>query len=67
VAADVMELRYTACEDNKDFVLYTIVDGGHTWPGVPRMPERSVGKTTVSVHASEAMWDFFSRYRLAND
>lgn len=64
VAIDVTLTRYYGCVDNKSVVLYTIVDGGHTWPGVPRMPEAGAGKTTESVHASELMWTFFQQFRL---
>ena len=61
---DVLLTRYDDCEENAAVEFYTVKDGGHTWPGIPRMPERAVGKTAVSIHATEIMWDFFSRYTL---
>jgi polyhydroxybutyrate depolymerase len=64
VAADVVLTSYTDCENDSEVSLYTISDGGHTWPGVPRMPKWGVGKTTESIHATELMWEFFDRHRL---
>jgi polyhydroxybutyrate depolymerase len=63
VAADVVLTRYTDCENDSEVLLYTITDGGHTWPGIPRMPEWGAGKTTESIHATELMWEFFDKHR----
>jgi len=43
-------------------VLYTIINGGHTWPGgTPYLPERIVGATTKHINASKLIWEFFER------
>jgi polyhydroxybutyrate depolymerase len=58
---DVSGLRYTDCADDAEVVLYTIQDGGHTWPGGPRVD--FLGKTSTDIDASAMMWEFFQRYR----
>jgi polyhydroxybutyrate depolymerase len=63
VAADVVLTSYSNCEGDSEVLLYTVSDGGHTWPGVPRMPEWGAGKTTASIHATELMWEFFDSHR----
>lgn len=45
---------------------YTIVNGGHTWPGGWQyMPGFIVGKTTKNLNACQVMWDFFRQYRVS--
>ena len=43
-----------------DVLLYSILGGGHTWPGSLPMAPQIVGMTTQQVHASQVMWDFFA-------
>jgi polyhydroxybutyrate depolymerase len=46
---------------------YTIINGGHTWPGGWQyLPKLIVGKTTQNLNACEVIWDFFKQYRLQN-
>ncbi|MEP2736561.1 MAG: PHB depolymerase family esterase [Erythrobacter sp.] len=43
--------------------LYTIENGGHTWPsGLQYLGERIVGKTTRDIVAADEAWSFFSRF-----
>ncbi len=46
----------------QDVLLYTILGGGHTWPGATALPEYIVGMTTQQVNASELMWQFFASH-----
>ncbi len=64
VAADVTRRLYTSCADDADVVLYTIRDGGHTWPSGKPLPEWWVGPTSRGVDASDQMWTFFREHRL---
>jgi polyhydroxybutyrate depolymerase len=64
VAPDVTRVEYTSCADNAAVVLYTIKEGGHTWPGGKPMPEWLVGRTTRSVDATNQMWAFFREHPL---
>lgn len=63
VAADVVRRSWRDCR--ADVVFYTVLGGGHTWPGGRDLPEWFVGRTTRSIDASAAMWDFFRTKRLA--
>ncbi|HUJ14650.1 MAG TPA: PHB depolymerase family esterase [Thermoanaerobaculia bacterium] len=65
VASDVVRREYTACANNASVILYTIRDGGHTWPGGEPMPEWFVGRTTRSIDASALMWSFFREHPLS--
>lgn len=59
----VMMQVYSGCAPGGDVVFYDIVGGGHTWPGGRQyLPERTVGKTTRNLNASEAILDFFLRF-----
>ncbi len=66
LAVDYSALHYSDCADTVEVILYTIHDGGHTWPGGGPQPELFVGKTSQDINASETMWAFFSRYSLDN-
>jgi len=59
---DVTRREYLHCADDASVVLYTIRDGGHTWPGGRPLPEWFVGPTSNSIDATRTMWDFFSRH-----
>ncbi|WP_281784194.1 alpha/beta hydrolase family esterase [Sinimarinibacterium flocculans] len=52
---------YDNCPDNGGAALYTIVGGGHTWPGVLDFVPVA-GITTQNLRANRAMWDFFKRF-----
>jgi polyhydroxybutyrate depolymerase len=59
---DASGIRYTGCDQDAEVSLYTIDDGGHTWPGGWPIP--AVGKTSTDINATEEMWQFFQRYQL---
>jgi polyhydroxybutyrate depolymerase len=61
---DVRGVRYTGCEQDAEVTLYTIEDGGHTWPG--GMPIPAVGKTSRDIDATEELWRFYQSYTLDN-
>jgi polyhydroxybutyrate depolymerase len=62
---DVRGVQYASCDQDAVVILYTIVDGGHTWPGGAPIP--GVGKTSTDIDASEEMWRFFEAYRLGSE
>jgi polyhydroxybutyrate depolymerase len=41
-----------------EVLLYAVVEGGHTWPGMPVRFEQ-LGYTTMQISASQLMWEFF--------
>ena len=47
-----------------ELVLYSVANGGHTWPGGPQYaPVRFIGHTSRDIDASEAVWSFFATHR----
>lgn len=62
VSADVTHRAFTGCDAPVE--LYTILGGGHTWPGGGALPEWFVGRTTRSIDASAVMWEFFQKVKL---
>jgi polyhydroxybutyrate depolymerase len=54
---------YKGCQQNADVQLYTVIGGGHTWPGgLQYLPERRIGKTSRDMDASEIIWTFFKKH-----
>jgi polyhydroxybutyrate depolymerase len=59
----VQHTRYPGCEPEASVELYTIVNGGHAWPGgFPYLPTMIIGKTSRNFDASAAIWDFFEAH-----
>ena len=53
--------------DGTEVVLWSLEDGGHTWPGgnlVPAEERLEVGNVNRDISASEEIWKFFQRHRL---
>jgi polyhydroxybutyrate depolymerase len=59
VAIDVTRLAFTDCTGDAAVVFYTVLGGGHTWPGGKPMPEWRVGRTSGGIAATSAMWAFY--------
>jgi polyhydroxybutyrate depolymerase len=64
VAGDVTRLEYSSCADDATVVLYTVIGGGHSWPGGGPLPAWLAGSTNRSIDATSLMWAFFSDHRL---
>src|SRR5579872_5005395 len=53
----VQRTRYPGCQPQASVELYTIVNGGHTWPGgFPYLPTMITGKTSRNLDASATIW-----------
>ncbi|MFX1274996.1 MAG: alpha/beta hydrolase family esterase [Promethearchaeota archaeon] len=69
IGAAVME-KYTSTENNTEVILWTLEDGGHTWPGgnidpnVELLGLGDMGGINEDIHASELMWEFFKTHSL---
>ncbi|MEU6828199.1 hypothetical protein ABZ894_06045 [Nocardia beijingensis] len=61
-----MTLSSYPCPAASAVEFYSIIDGGHTWPGNPSAvsPAPLVGATTISISANRIMWDFFAAHPL---
>ncbi|HUK31849.1 MAG TPA: hypothetical protein VLV89_12095 [Candidatus Acidoferrum sp.] len=54
---------YNDCHEGGDAVLYSVVKGGHSWPGGdPYMPEKIAGATSHDLDAGEIIWQFFAAH-----
>ena len=48
---------------NLDVVLYTIINGGHTWPGgLQYAPAEAIGPTIRNFDATKTIWTFFKAH-----
>ena len=63
---DVEGLKYSNCDDLVEVHFYTIIAGGHSWPGGRILPEFIVGYTNREINASALIWKFFAQYKLNN-
>ena len=59
--------KYTDCDCDADFYFYKIINGGHTWPGVPIPQFPQLGNTNEDIHASYVLWNFFSQFSLCKN
>jgi len=54
--------RWGACSQGEAVELYSVLEGGHTWPGaMDHSP--GLGRTTQDVAATPALWSFFRRFQ----
>jgi polyhydroxybutyrate depolymerase len=59
---DALGVRYTGCDEEAQVALYTIEEGGHTWPGGRPIP--FMGKTSTDIDATRQLWSFFQGFSL---
>jgi polyhydroxybutyrate depolymerase len=58
--------RYGPGRDNTEVVLWTLEDGGHTWPGgqmVVSEVKADLGNINRDISAVELMWEFFKNHK----
>ncbi len=60
VRPQVMLTDYPHCSDGTSVLLYTIVGGGHTWPGALTIPK--LGPVTHEISATDLMLTFFAHH-----
>ena len=60
LASDVKRSTWPRCSKGNEVVLYTVVAGGHTWPGSDRTD--SVMYTTETVSATNLALSFFGSH-----
>jgi len=58
----VQRRTWTGCDGTSSVVLYSIIGGGHTWPG--SIPIAAFGMTTTQINASDTIWAFFAAHPL---
>ncbi len=61
----VVRRTWSGCHDGSAVVLYSVLGGGHTWPGSPITLSAGIfGATTNQIDATGLMLAFFDRHRL---
>jgi len=61
----VMRRSWGDCRHGSRVVLYTVLGGGHSWPGSPiALPVGAFGPTTSQIDATALMLGFFAHTRL---
>ncbi len=56
---------YSNPSNNLKVIGYTIVNGGHTWPGGSQyMPKFVIGPVTKNLNACDVIWEFFKQQTL---
>jgi polyhydroxybutyrate depolymerase len=67
-AKETKTLTYSGCHDNAQVSLYTVKNGGNTWPGGEQYTsEKEVGKTSNAVNANESIWKFLAIRKLPGE
>ncbi len=62
-ATTVNRSTYSNGAGGTEVVLYTVEDGGHTWPGSKLfVPELFLGKTNHDIDATLVIWEFFEKF-----
>ena len=61
----VVRRTWSGCSGGSAVVLYSVLGGGHTWPGSPvTLSAGTFGKTTEQIGATALMLAFFAHHRL---
>jgi polyhydroxybutyrate depolymerase len=56
----VTRFNYPNCLDGVEVSLFSIENGGHSWPnGDQYLPERMIGKISRDLDANQTLWEFF--------
>jgi polyhydroxybutyrate depolymerase len=64
---DTKTLTYAGCQDNSEVVLYSVKNGGNTWPGGEQYTsEKEIGKTSGAINANDSIWSFLSTKKLSD-
>jgi polyhydroxybutyrate depolymerase len=67
-AKETKSLTYTSCQNDAQVVLYSVKDGGNTWPGGEQyMTEKEIGKTSTAINANETIWNFFANRKIPGE
>jgi polyhydroxybutyrate depolymerase len=63
---DTKVYQFEGCQENSQVTLYSVKNGGHTWPGGEQYAsEKEVGRTSKALNANETIWSFFVTKKIA--
>ena len=57
---------YGPCRDGAEVLVYTVVNGGHTWPGGSGPWPAGLGLVSYDIHGGAEILAFFGRHALPN-
>lgn len=60
IGTEVRRVSYRGCDRGTDVELYSVTNGGHTWPGSLDVPR--LGHVTQDVNAADLILDFFAAH-----
>ena len=60
--ADIRHDTWTGCAASSSVELYTVIGGGHAWPGSNAGGWPGSDAPTQTISASQIMWDFFAAH-----
>lgn len=60
--ADIQHTAYTNCASGSAVELYTVVGGGHAWPGGNGPAWRGGDQPTTTIAATQIIWEFFAAH-----
>ena len=60
--ADIQHDTYSNCANGTAIELYTIIGGGHAWPGGNGPASPTGDKPTQTISATNLIWDFFAAH-----
>ena len=60
----IIREAYLNSAEEERVILFTIKNGGHTWPGSTwsEAAAHSLGTTTLNLHANQEIWSFFQKH-----
>ena len=61
-SADVRHIAYTDCASGSAVELYTLVGGGHAWPGSSGPAWAGGDQPVMTINATQIIWEFFSAH-----
>jgi polyhydroxybutyrate depolymerase len=65
---DTKVYLFEGCQENAQVTLYSVKNGGHTWPGGEQyMSEKEVGKTSHALNANETIWSFLVTRKISGE
>ena len=62
-----IQKRFGPGREGVEVILWTLEDGGHTWPGgksLPASDRMGLGAINQDINASDLMWEFFKKHPL---
>jgi polyhydroxybutyrate depolymerase len=59
IGTQVVRQQWSGCAGHHSVGLYTIIGGGHSWPGAD--PTKAIGLTTEQISATSLVLSFFTR------